>query len=85
MKILDPQTQARQHRLQMDIMLKDADYKKNERKKADLDIAIRDLKKKKQQIEMEMFQKENELKKLVVTQVQLFNDIKKLKSALNNL
>lgn len=85
MKNSDPQTEAKRHRLQMDIMIKDSDFKKNERKKIDLDVAIRDLKRKRNQIDVEIQQKEIELKKLTMTQVQLFNETKKLKATLNQM
>ena len=85
MKSNDPQVEARKHRLQMDIMIKDSDFKKNERKKIDLDVAVRDLKRKRNQIDVELQQKETELKKLTMTQVQLFNETKKLKGMLNQM
>lgn len=71
--------------MQMELFIKEADFKKNEQKRVQLEAAVKELKKKKAQIELEMMQKDNELKKHASSQVAFLNEIKKLKKTINDL
>lgn len=82
---MDPQTQAQKRKMQTDIMFKEADLKKNERLKVEMEISIRDLKRKEAQIQAEMVQKESQLKKVEEINMQLQNEIIKLKHQMNTL
>jgi len=81
----DPQKDARKHRIQMEIVMKDGDYKKNERKKMEVEIEIRQLKQKRVQLDSEIMAKERDLNGLHGNQLVLLGEIKKLKNELNIL
>lgn len=81
----DPQKDARKHRIQMEIVMKDGDYKKNERKKMEVEIEIRQLKQKRAQLDSEIMAKERDLNGLHGNQLVLLGEIKKLKNELNLL
>lgn len=76
---------TKKRNMQMELFIKEADYKKNEQKRAQMEMTVRELKKKKAQIESEIMQKENELKKHAAAQVTFFNEVKKLKKAISDL
>ena len=76
---------TKKRNLQMQMFIKEADYKKGEQKKIQMENDVAALKKKKSQIELEIIQKENELKKQVYNQVSFFNELKKLKKQINDL
>lgn len=81
----DPEKEARKHRIQMDMVMKEGDFKKGERKKIELEIEIRQIKQKKSQLEFELMTKEREMGKIQGDQSMLFAEIKKLKNQLNQL
>lgn len=81
----DTQKEAKKHRLQMEIVMKESDYKKEEHKKVEMEIEIRKLKQKQQQIVMEIATKERDMGKLHGEQLMRFAEIKKLKNELNLL
>ena len=81
----DPEKEAKRHRIQMDMVMKEGDFKKGERKKAELEIEIRQIKQKKSQLEFELMAKEREMGKIQGDQSMLFAEIKKLKNQLNQL
>ena len=65
--------------------MKDGDYKKNERKKMEVEIEIRQLKQKRVQLDSEIMAKERDLNGLHGNQLVLLGEIKKLKNELNIL
>lgn len=81
----DPEKEAKRHRIQMDMVMKEGDFKKGERKKVELEIEIRQIKQKKSQLEFELVAKEREMGKIQGDQSMLFAEIKKLKNELNLL
>jgi hypothetical protein len=81
----DPEKEAKRHRIQMDMVMKEGDFKKGERKKIELEIEIRQIKQKKSQLEFELMSKEREMGKMQGDQSMLFAEIKKLKNQLNQL
>lgn len=80
---LDPQLQAQKKKMQMEILFKESDLKKNERLKVELEVVIRDLKHKESQLQAEMILKESQLKKAEEAHMQLQNEIIKLKHQMN--
>jgi hypothetical protein len=80
---LDPQAISQKRKMQMDILFKESDLKKNERLKSELEISIRELKLKESQIRSEMILKEIQLKKIEEAHMQLYNEIIKLKHQMN--
>jgi chromosome segregation ATPase len=82
---MDPQLLAQRKKLQMEIMLKDSDMKKNERELMNNEIALRDIKHKQTQLQSEFMLKENQLKKLNADHIQLQAELIKLKHQMNNL
>jgi len=85
MNTKDPQREAKKHQLQMDIVVKDGDCKKIERKKMELDIVIRQMRKKQQELMMEVSAKEREMSKLHGEHLMALAEIKKMKNQLNLL
>lgn len=81
----DPQIEAEKHRLQMEMLLKDADIKKNERLKMALDIELRQLKLKRQQIESDINSKETLFKKIEADLMVLNNEMIKAKHKMGTL
>lgn len=81
----DPQIEAQKKHIKMELILKDSDLKKNERKKVELEVRIRDLKHKKIQIETELAKCDSDMKKTMADGIVLQNEMKKLKNALNLL
>lgn len=63
----DPNTQntnAHLHRSQMDLAIAESDFRKKQRAQVDLDMQIRELKKKRTQIDFEIADKDREFKKI---------------------
>lgn len=81
----DPQIEAERHRLQMEILMKDADIKKNMRLKLSLDIELRQLKLKKAQIESDIISKESLYKKTEAMLAVLENEMIKAKHHMGTL
>lgn len=76
---------AKKRKLQMEVFIKEADFKKGEQKRARLEAEVRELRRKKAQFEAEILQRERELKKHEAEQIAFFNEIKKMKKAINDL
>ena len=85
MSEMDPEILAERKKMQMEIMLKDSDMKKNERNKLAVEVLIRELKYKLTQIQSEILSKEAEMKKIQGDQMQFGNELIKLKHQMNNL
>jgi hypothetical protein len=81
----DPQIAADRKKLQLEILLKDSDVKKNIRTKIDIETALRDLKHKESLLQVEIISKENQLKKVEAEQMQLQNELIKLKHQMSAL
>ena len=79
MKSNDPQIEAEKHRLQMEMLLKDGDLKKNLRKKMELEVEIRQLKVKRNQIESEYALAESQLKRIEMELIGIQNELIKFK------
>ncbi|HEX8974001.1 MAG TPA: hypothetical protein VF817_00765 [Patescibacteria group bacterium] len=75
----DPQIEAEKHRLQMEMILKDSDVKKNIRLRSELEVEIRVIKTKMQQLTADLASKESHLHKVEAELMQLQNEIIKLK------
>lgn len=82
---LSPELLAQRKKMQMEIMLKDSDLKKNERGMLEAEIALRELKHKQAQIQAEFVLKENQLKKLSADHIQIQAELIKLKHQMNSL
>ena len=72
---MNPELLAQKKKMQMEIMLKDSDVKKNAREVMQAEIEIRELKQKQNQLQVELVLKENLLKKLVATRMQIQNEL----------
>lgn len=81
----DPQLMVQKKKLQMEIMLKDSDMKKNEREMLAAEIEVRELTRKQAQLQTELILKENLQKKLASNHVQLQAELIKLKHQMNSL
>jgi len=57
------QVTAHKHRMQMDLLIKEGDYKKNEQRKAQLDMQIRQNQRKMDLLKMEMEKDKAEMEK----------------------
>ena len=82
----DPNLQhdpSKTHRMQMDLTIAESDLRKKQRMYADFDLQIRELKKKNNQIEFEIADKEREMKRLdsemIIDQQNIHNLKKKIK------
>ena len=82
---LSPELLTQKKKLQIEIMLKDSDVKKWTRARLDAEVAIRDLKHKQAQLQMDITVKENIMKKLDAQNMQFQNELIKLKHQMNNL
>ncbi len=71
--------------MQLEIILKDSDVKKNMRSKIEVETALRDLKHKESLIQMEIVSKENQLKKIEADAAFMQNELIKLKRKMNSL
>ncbi|HOW60338.1 MAG TPA: hypothetical protein P5548_02695 [Candidatus Moranbacteria bacterium] len=81
----DPQVAAERKKMQLEIILKESDLKKNMRSKIDVETTLHDLKRKSVSIQMEINSKENELKKFEAEFIQLQNELIKLKHKMSAL
>jgi hypothetical protein len=81
----DPAIVAQRKKMQMEIMLKDSDIKKNQRALLDIEISLRDNRHKQAGLQSEFIVKESQFKRLTALQVQLQAEIIKLKHQMNNL
>lgn len=75
----DPQIKAEKKKMQIEILLKDSDLKKNMRSKIEVETALRDLKRKESLLQMEILSKEGQLKKIEAETIQFQNELIKLK------
>ncbi|EKD58900.1 MAG: hypothetical protein ACD_56C00034G0002 [uncultured bacterium] len=82
---LSPELMSQKKKMQMDIMLKDSDVKKNMRARLEAEIAVRDIKHNQAQLQMDLTLKENLLKKLQAENTMMQNELIKLKHQMNNL
>ncbi|HPN55048.1 MAG TPA: hypothetical protein PLB52_03940 [Candidatus Moranbacteria bacterium] len=85
MQELDPELKAERKKMQLEIILKDSDVKKNMRSKIEVETALRDLKHKESLIQMEIVSKENQLKKIEADAAFMQNELIKLKRKMNSL
>jgi len=81
----DPQIKAEKKKMQLEILLKDSDVKKNMRSKIEVETTLRDLRHKESLIHMDILSKENQLKKIEAEAVVLQNELIKLKHKMNSL
>lgn len=82
---LSPELEAQKKKMQMEIMLKDSDMKRNERAMIETEVALRELKHKQVQLQTEFAVKENQLKRMAADHVQTQAELIKLKHQMNNL
>lgn len=82
---MSPEILAQRKKMQMEIMLKETDVKKNQRETLLVEIAIRDIKHKQAQMQLDLVVKENILKRLVAEKMQVQNELIKMKHQINNL
>lgn len=82
---LSPELLSQRKKMQMEIMLKDSDIKKIARAKLSAEIEVRDIKRKQSQLQMDLAVKENMIKKMDAQNMQLQNELIKLKHQMNNL
>ncbi len=85
MSNLEPELLAQRKKMQMEIMLKESDMKRNERTLMDTEISLRDLRHKQAQLQSEFIVKESHFKKLTADHMQLQAEVIKLKHQMNNL
>lgn len=81
----DPQIKAERKKMQLEMLLKDSDVKKNMRSKIEVETTLRDLKHKESLIHMEILSKESLLKKLEAENVVLQNELIRIKHKMNSL
>lgn len=81
----DPQIAAERKKIQLEILLKDSDVKKNMRNKMLIETDLRDLKHKNSLIQMEIISKENQLKKIEAEFILLQNELIKMKHKMSAL
>lgn len=81
----NPELIAQRKKMQMEIMLKDSDLKKNERAIIETEIALRELKRKQTQLQTEFVAKESQAKRLSSEHVQIQAELIKLKHQMNSL
>jgi len=81
----DPQIAADRKKIQLEILLKDSDLKKNMRSRVDIETTLRDLRHKDSLIQMEIISKESQLKKIEAEFMQLQNELIKLKHQMSAL
>ena len=81
----DPAISDQRKKMQLEILLKDSDVKKNMRSRIEIETALRDLKHKDNLIQAEIASKENLLKKIEAEYMQLQNELIKLKHQMNSL
>ena len=81
----DPQIAAERKKLQVEMLLKDSDVKKNMRNRMIIETDLRDLKHKGSLIQMEIISKENQLKKIEAEFILLQNELVKLKHKMSSL
>ncbi|KKQ50615.1 MAG: hypothetical protein US70_C0035G0002 [Parcubacteria group bacterium GW2011_GWD2_38_11] len=82
---MDPELLEQRKKMQMEIMLKDSDMKRNERALIEIEVVMRELKHKQIQLQTEFVVKENQFKRLTADHVQLQAEVIKLKHQMNNL
>lgn len=75
----DPQKEAKKRSLQMEAILRESEYRKNERKKTELEGMIRELKRKKIQLEMDIKKAEGDMARIGAAQIALANEMRRLK------
>jgi chromosome segregation ATPase len=81
----DTQIKDERKKMQLEVLLKDSDVKKNMRSRIEIETALRDLKHKDNLIQAEIASKENLLKKIEAEYMQLQNELIKLKHQMNSL
>jgi hypothetical protein len=81
----DPQLNSEKRRMQVELVLKDSDLKKNLRLKMELELAIRDMKKKQVQMEFDLVAKTSLMRKVEAEIILLQNEIIKEKHKLAGL
>lgn len=81
----DTESLAKKHRLQMEMLIKGGEHKKNEQKKMQLDLDIRQAKKKMDILKMETDKNKMELEKLMFSQAVLEKEIGKLKKEISEI
>lgn len=86
--IQDPTQQsnnAQTHRYQMDLVIAESDYKKNSRRKEELELEVRELEIKRTQFDFEIADRKRELKKIDNDSLMLGQEIQRLKKKINLL
>jgi len=81
----DSQKQADRRRYQNDMLLLDSDFKKKERQKAEIALEKKKLEQKLNQVQMELEEKDRQLKKITQEQFLIGNDMNSLKRKMNVL
>ncbi|EKD46873.1 MAG: hypothetical protein ACD_67C00032G0002 [uncultured bacterium] len=82
---MNPELMAQRKKMQMEIMLKDSDLKKNERAIVEAEVALREIKHKQTQLQTEFIMKENLSKRLNAEHVQIQAELIKLRHQMNSL
>ena len=85
MQEVDPEIKASKKKLQIELILKDSDVKKNVRSGIEIETALRDLKHKESLIQMEILSKEKQLKKIEAERSFMENELIRLKHKINSL
>ena len=81
----DPQVKADKKKLQMEILMKESDIKKNERAKIDTEVILRDLKHKEALIQADILSYNKKMEKIQADETQMQNEIIKIKHQFNSL
>jgi hypothetical protein len=79
----DPQKEADRRRMQNEMLLLDSDFKKKERQKGDIAMEKKRLKQKLDQLQVELDEKDRQLKKITQEQFLISNDMNSLKRKMN--
>lgn len=81
----DPQKEADRRRYQNEMLLLDSDFKKKGRQKVELEMEKKRLKQKLDQVQAELAEKDQQLKKITQEQFLISNDMNSLKRKMNAL
>ena len=85
MQEIDPQIKAEKKKMQIEMLLKDSDLKKNMRSRNEIETTLRDLRHKESMIQVEILSKQSQLKKIEADFIVLQNELIKLKHKQNSL
>lgn len=85
MDVNNPADIAKKRKLQMELIIKDSDYKKVEQKKKKLEFEVHQERREIEKMKIELDAKIKEIKKIEAEQMLMMEDIKHLKKAMSEI